>query len=70
MVNKLLFTDEEVQRGETVLLQTLDGHGGGLGIRNCWEELTIDNQLNGQESQVLQVVFHSLLKDYHRPQSN
>jgi hypothetical protein len=30
MLNKLPFTEEEVQRGETALLQALDGHAGGV----------------------------------------
>ncbi len=30
MLIKLPFTEEEVQRGETALLQALDGHAGGV----------------------------------------
>lgn len=62
VLNKLPFTEEEVQRGETALLQALDGHAGGVWLRGRWEELTIDNQLNGHESHVLQADFHSLLR--------
>ena len=62
VLNKLPFTEEEGQRGETALLQALDGHAGGVWLRGRWEELTIDNQLNGHESHVLQADFHSLLR--------
>jgi hypothetical protein len=62
VLNKLPFTEEEVQRGETALLQALDGHAGGVWLKGRWEELTIDNQLKGYESQALQAGFHSLLR--------
>ena len=62
VLNKLPFTEEEVQRGETALLQALDGHAGGVWLKGRWEELTIDNQLHGHESQALQAGFHSLLR--------
>ncbi len=62
VLNKLPFTEEEVQRGETALLQALDGHAGGVWLKDRWEELTIDNQLKGYESQALQAGFHSLLR--------
>ena len=62
VINKLPFTEEEVQRGETALLQALDGHGGGVWLKGRWDELTIDNQLNGHESQALQAGFHSMLR--------
>jgi hypothetical protein len=57
VINKLPFTEQEVQRGETALLQALDGHGGGVWLKGRWEELTIDNQLNDHESQALQTGF-------------
>jgi hypothetical protein len=62
VVGKLQFTEEEVQQGETALLRALDKHGGGVWLKGCWEELSIDGQLSGHESQALQAGFHSLLR--------